>query len=115
MTECWYEEGECKADCAVSRHGHCYAEKLDTLQVGAQINRRKRSTPQGKSAGSNNAWERGDYQTATGKPLLDARGEPIGTAEYANNRTQFDARRKHLATHPNPFGDPQLPRADGTG
>lgn len=109
MVECWYEPGECKANCA--DRGHCYAEKLDTFQVGAKIHKARRSTPSPPPRGTNNAWERGQKTDGRGVPLLDQSGEPIGTKEYADNHQKYERRRKELATHPNPFNDPQLPRA----
>lgn len=117
MVDCWYEFGECKAGCSgkgTHDNPYCFAATCDSIQVGAKIRHRKRSTPNPPPREPNNQWEKGTVKTETGKPLLDNHGEPIYTKEYANNRRKNEARIRELRNHPNPFNDPQL-RPPGAG
>jgi hypothetical protein len=51
-----------------------------------------------------NSWERGIATDGRGVPLLDADLSPIPIKRYAERRHVYEARRRELAQHPDPFG-----------
>ncbi len=81
----------------------CRICKFATIQVGQAVRPKKTVTSVGVG-GWNNSWERGYATDHRGLPFRDANLEPIPVKKYAENRHQYDARRKELATSPNPFG-----------
>lgn len=97
-------------DCEDARHQAEHPEyvegcrqcKFATLQVSPAVKESKKHTP--SAGGWNNSWERGHVTDHRGMALLDEHLEPIPVKKYAENRDKYEARRKELATHPDPFG-----------
>lgn len=81
----------------------CRICKFATIQVGQAV-RPKKPVKDVPIGGWNNSWERGYATDHRGMALLDGNLEPIPLKKYAENRSKYDARRKELATSPNPFG-----------
>lgn len=101
-----YECNACTEAAHAAKHptvvDGCSFCKLGTIQLSQAIKpRRPNDAP---PAGNRNNWERGVVTDGRGVPMLDATGERIGVKQYAENKHAFEAERRRLATHPDPFG-----------
>lgn len=98
-------------DCETDLHDREHPEPVDgcrtckfrTLQVSPAVRESRRYAPSTAFA-PKNSWERGIAKDERGLPLLDGNLQPIPVKRYAERRHEFDARRKELATSPDPFG-----------
>lgn len=81
----------------------CRTCKFRTIQISPAVRTTRRYAPS-TAFTPKNSWERGIATDERGVPLLDGNLQPIPIKRYAEKRHEYEARRKELATSPDPFG-----------
>lgn len=103
--------------CAEMAHDRAHPEPVDvcltcrlrSVQLSPAATPSKTRRLMKPGARRDNAWERGIVRDARGMPMLDGLA-PIGTKQYAQNRSTYEARRRDLANAPE-SARPQLQSA----